>query len=497
MARRRAQSPGAAPAAPKGKKLDLIGRCISRIQRSSPRNFENGQIQVMRMNSSRMFSSVKHVIRSGLDPFDDIVGPIPIGRVMEVYGPEASGKTAFVKKVCKQAFLKDLWIYNPDGSLSKIEDDTEVVVCYFDNEHSIESSNNEIIIDGVKIDGILTECDVIEDLWKTVDNVLDEVKLSAKNEEEKRKKAEKDGKTYKPKKFLTVFIVDTIASTSSIEEYTKDWGEEDYPRMPKKLKEGFRRMVRRIGNENVIFIASNQANETFGNKSRYIAPDKKFNSPGGKALKFFASTRVLFEQLPVKFVLDEEYQFQQGYVISFISTKNRLKKPLREGRLILLFDSAPNIYGDISPSGLNNEYSILETLLYLKFVQFEDDKFLRFHFRKFEIPMTTFNDLEDDEDPRMPSRADWVAFYAAHKADIDMMWRAAIDYIHKDRCLTNVRAIEDKSTGEEEGEQNETGSDGSPVQNDTEPATCESVSDAPAIPLIPRTGAVLSIPNEP
>ena len=430
------KKPGEAAEPRRPKKEDMIGSIVSAIRAGSPKKGDEGGVRVMRMNQDKIFSSVREVVKTGIDPYDEIVGPIPVGRVIEIYGPEASGKTDFIKKVVKQAYTKNLFLYELDGTLTKIDDDTEVVVLYFDNEHTIDSATGEIVIDGVKIDGILTECDVIEDLWKNVDITLDKVEAGQKNEEEKVRKAAKEGKKYKPKRFLTIIVVDTIASTSSKEEFTKDWGDEDYPRMPKKLKDGFRRMVRRIGNNQVIFIASNQANEKFQKKGSYsISLDQKYNSPGGKALKFFASTRVCFEQQPVKFVLDEGYRFSQGYVISFISTKNRVKKPLREGRMVLLFDPAPNIYGEVSPSGINNEYSILETLLFLKFAEFGDDKYIRFNFSKFDLKPTTFTDLEDDEDPAIPSRADWVNFYAAHKADVDLLWASAIDYVHKDRNI--------------------------------------------------------------
>ena len=477
-----------------GKREDLIGSIVNAIKAASPKKDDNGSVYVTRMTQAdRIFSAIRQVIRSGLDPFDAIVGPVPVGRILEVFGPEASGKTEFIKKLVKQAYCKDLHLYNPDGSLTKIDDDTEVIILYFDNEHSMQSDTGEIIIDGVKIDGILTECDVVEDMWKNIDITLDKVKLKRQAEDDKVKVAKKDGKTYKPKKFLVVIVVDTIASMSSVDEFTREWGDDDYPRMPKKLKDGFKRMVRRIGNENVIFIASNQGNEKFQKKGGYgpISMDRKYSAPGGKALKFFASTRVCFEQQEIKYTLDEDYKFQQGYVIAFMSTKNRIKKPLREGRLVLLFDSAPNIYGEITPSGLNNEFSILETLLFLKFAEFTDDKYIRFKFHELELPLTTFEgQLEKDEDPSIAARTDWVAFFAAHKADIDAMWQLAIDYVHKDRGATNIKAVADPITGAEEPEPAEREAADTGSGEVHEPPRIAKASSA----TLPR-GRVLSVPE--
>jgi RecA/RadA recombinase len=477
---------------------DLIGSIVSAIKASAPKKGDQGSIYVTRMTQAdKIFSAIRNVVRSGLQPFDDIVGPIPVGRVTEIFGPEASGKTDFIKKLVKQAWCKELYIYNPDGSLTLIDEDTEVIILYFDNEHSMVSDTGKIVIDGVEIDGILTECDVVEDMWKIFDITLDRVKEKRRVEDEKAKRMAKEKKEYRKKKFLTVAVVDTIASMSSVDEFTREWGDDDYPRMPKKLKDGFKRMVRRIGNENVIFVASNQGNEKFQKSRSYgpIAMDQKYSAPGGKALKFFASTRVCFEQKPVKYTLDEDYQFQQGYVIAFMSTKNRIKKPLREGRLVLLFDSAPNIHGEMTSSGLNNEFSILETLLFLKFAEVREDKFIEFKFRKFGIKLTTFdNMLDEDEEPSIPARTDWVAFFAAHKADIDAMWQLAIDYVHKDRGSTNIKSIDikaDQITGEEEPEPG--------PDHEVEPPDRVAEPQAPAVParaprVFPRSPAAQVLP---
>jgi RecA/RadA recombinase len=488
MARKRDAEAEKPVPAKKSAKEDLIGSIVSAIRASAPKKGDEGYVYVTRMNQGdKIFSAVREVVTTGLDPFDDIVGPIPKGRVVEVFGPESSGKSEFLKKVIKRAWLKELYTTNPDGSLDKIGDDTQVVIHVFDNENSFANDTDEIVIDGIKIDGILEQCDTIEDMWKNMHITLDKVKSARQNEMDKVKRAEKEHKTYKPKKFLTIFAIDTIASMTSIEEFSADWGGQDYPRMPIKLKMGFRRIIRRIANENVIALFSNQGNERFQKKGeRYTPMDQKYSAMGGKALKFFSSLRVCFEKQDFKFVLDDDYRFQQGYVIAFVATKNRIKKPLREGRLVLLFDSAPNIYGEMTPSGLNNEYSILETLLYLKFVTLGDDKCLYFKFKEQGLTTTTFTGLEDDEDPSIPAKSDWVNFFAAHHDDIKALWNKAVDYIHKDRGLTNVKVIDAKPdviTGDEEPQE----------------AQDIPVEEPPLTPQAPRVGlgkgSVLSIPE--
>lgn len=146
---------------------------------------------------------------------------------------------------------------------------------------------------------------------------------------------------------------------------------------------------------------------------------------------FLAPVRKNYKMTP-------DSKYPDGVATGFRSVKNRIKPPLREGLLVLLYDRTG--FG-----GFNNELSILETLIFYGFA--EDDykgKEIVFKFRLNGVKPTTFPDLmkslaeqdteadakgkkEKYKDPRIKTRAGFSKFYAEHKADFDALWKKLLD----------------------------------------------------------------------
>ena len=413
---------------------DLKDRIVASVKRIAPRNKDAGSIEVCRTNKE-ILSRVRYVLTTGIKPFDDAVGGFPFGRVVELYGLESCGKTAVCMRSAVRAQKREIYerIKVEDTEkieyvLRKIPNDADVTVLYIDNEQSLED-DEKIVIEDVEIDAVLARCDTVELLFKTIDKTLDEISAFEKQTGRQQ---------------FVVVIVDTIAGTSSKEEMTKDWGKDDYSRQPKQLREAFRRMTRKINRQNVCMICTNQVSDSYkaaqagkkGNKST-LPRDQDFSTFGGRALKFYATVRIFMFKIPdVKYTLVKGAQFAAGFLVGFFTSKNRQVKPLREGRMALLSDR-----------GLDNTFSILESLIYYGFAVYDKENGgYAFRFNAWKIPMTTFGgsnaiDLEEGDaaeeesrserkkNPRIESRAEWPAFYEAHKADFDAMWAAAKNYI--------------------------------------------------------------------
>jgi RecA/RadA recombinase len=348
--------------------------------------------------------------------------------VIELFGLEACGKTELCKTVCRQAEAGEIYkrILNPDGktyTLERLDPETyQVSILYIDNEHSLEEDNTPGHW-GV------TRCAHVERMFRTIDDAI---------------KSLEDVETKTGLKQFMVVVVDTIAGTSSKEELLQEWGKDDYARQPKQLREGFRNMIQAINRHNVAMICTNQVSDKigyveYGQKGvQSIVPNpQKYESFGGKALKFWSTWRLFMFQMPQKYTLVKGAQFSAGYMIAFKAVKNRLRKPMREGRAVILFDE--------DHGGFRNDFSIFETLRFFKFVEEDDDGNFVFKFRKNGVPLTTFGDIgksleEMDadaeegtgkgryKDPRIPSRAAWPKFYEDHKADFDALWAAAVAY---------------------------------------------------------------------
>ena len=103
---------------------------------------------------------------------------------------------------------------------------------------------------------------------------------------------------------------------------------------------------------------------------------------------------------------------------------NRILPPLREARAVIMFNG-----------GLNNMFSKLETMVFLKIAERSKTGEITFRFDKVGVTPKTFvakvDSLEDDDIGRrrrkkekyaIADRAHWPEFYAEHKIDMDALW---------------------------------------------------------------------------
>lgn len=395
-----------------------------------------------------VLSDIKYVLTTGIRVFDDIVGAFPFGRISEVYGLEQSGKTALMIRTAIRARLGHIYeIASRDGAIYELKrlkpSSYTVTIVYVDNEQSLEdgykieitelryNEDGSVKKEKHRLENVcVCRCDTVEYLFKIADETISTIK---KMEAEERKEHGDNEKLN-----FVLMVVDTIAGTSSKEEQTKEWGKDDYPRQARQLHEGFRIMKNDLSRHNVAMICTNQATESMATDSfgrKYLPPDHGLRAFGGKALKFYATHRIFMKAMETKYTLVKGARFPAGVLLEFYSSKNRIRKPKRIGKMVLLYDD--------KNGGLNDEFSLLETFIYLDFAEIdEDDGGIRFRFNHHGVPTTTFSALkksleEQDEeptrrikrDPKIDCRADWPLFYRAHRADFDALYRAALEYV--------------------------------------------------------------------
>lgn len=442
------------------RKLSILEDVVGDLRKRRPRTDEGGTFEVSR-SSVEILSRVKYALMTGIESFDECTGGLPFGRIVELYGLEASGKTAMCIRSMIRAQQRHIYerIRASDGTLTlkRVDKDVEVVIMCIDNEQSFDADEKITWKDpetGVSttLDIALARCDTVDQMFKMCDTVI------AKMTEYRKK--------YPDKLFFVVLVVDTIAGTSSKEELTADWNKEDYQRQPKQLRRGFRRLQRRVNRENVLMLCTNQVSETYAQKhgkgKSNIPQDTDFATFGGRALKFFATLRIFMYKVSANYKLSKAARFSQGYLLGFYTSKNRFKKPCRSGRIALLFEG-----------GLSNEYSFLETLCYLRLAKFEGEE-IAFRFKAAGITTTTFGpqgsdgesmDLEEEDDkeegrgtnPRCPSRLQWPSFCLTHKADIDKLWDKGVEILFgseaSDFSEVDVADVDESDDAEEEDDE--------------------------------------------
>lgn len=442
-------------------KLSLHDMVAKRIKAGLPKKEGSGSVEFSD-TSKAVLSKVRYVLTTGVAPFDDMVGAFPFGRITEVFGLEACGKTQLMVLAAIRAqtlHVAEVVRKNDEVKLVPVNRKKCVVyVLYIDNEQSIDD-DEKIVHDGVQLKVHLLRCDTVDQLFKNVELAIDTCANYQKEDPDTL--------------YLCVAIVDTIASTSSKDELSQEWGKVDYSRHAQQYRKGFRILARKINRVNVAMICTNQCGDSFKDQQKGkkkmmtsgLQPDD-YATFGGKALKYYSTHRVFMQKMR-DYKINPKSKFANGMLVGFKSVKNRVRKPGREGRMVILFGDSAGRGG-----GFSNEFSILETLLYMKYAEVsEATKAISFKFAKYKVPLVTFGDAatnketsttldEDDDqgisskrgkkDPSISIRAEWPAFYAEHRADVDALYQAAIASAFAGEAMPGEADEDEDSEFEEE-----------------------------------------------
>lgn len=406
-----------------------------------------------------VMSEVKYVITTGINSFDDIAGGIPVGRMVELYGLESCGKTAMAIRCAARAMgshVREV-MRDAEGNVTYRDlkpEEVKVVVVYIDNEGSLDD-DLKLVVDGEKLDVVGGRFDTTDDVFKAIDGAISyqvDTRLALQDD---------DGILR-----IMLIVVDTIASTSTKQELEQKWGTQDYPRQPQQISKALRQLIRPVNRYQIAVLFTNQVRSKFqgaqqqGAKPVFSIQADDYNSVGGMALRFYTSHRVFMYAFNQKYKLVPDAQFSAGLLIGFHTKKNRLRPPLRDGRMVLLFDK--------KQGGLNDVFSMLETFVFLGFIEVGAETRHTDYTLKFKdnnIVPTTFapakveSTLEEDEDlpaPRRGSsrkdpgfkyRSEWPQFYIDHKPDIDKLWDAAMAYAMASEGLDGgVQVAEEPAT---------------------------------------------------
>src|SRR6185369_10814392 len=191
------------------------------LKRQRPKDSsEEGTFDVA-LSTEDILSKVEYVLKTGLDPMDEACGGLPFGRIVELYGLEACGKSALCIRSLIKAQIGEIYRRSVVGgvmTLTKIDPaKIAVTTVFIDNEQSVDE-DEKIIIEGVTLDCIIARCDTVDQIFKMSDIVIEKIKEKQLEEN----KAAKDEKR-EPILYFVVLVVDTIAGTSSKQEMTKEW----------------------------------------------------------------------------------------------------------------------------------------------------------------------------------------------------------------------------------------------------------------------------------